>query len=336
MSSPLFPLRAIGLASLLACGVAHAQASGSGVQVYGVIDAAVGSFKDAGGARSSQLSSGNMTTNFFGFKGREDLGGGLYASFTLESYFRGDTGAAGRYNGDGFFSRASNLGLGGQWGQVSLGRVGTPLFLHTLVYNPFGGSFAFSPAIRNTFQSTGRVAGDSAWNNALGYRTPNLHGFTGTLLYGLKESARGPNASAALQYTGKAVSIGLVGQKVEVPFTSGDQTAWQWGGSYDFGPAKVYGQYHRVRTSGTATAAADTRDGIAQLGVSVPAGAGHLLASWSQARTSGALHIERTFATVGYDYRLSRRTDVYAMLMGDRRTAVSSGSTFALGIRHAF
>lgn len=331
-----FSVRACCLASLLACGMAHAQSAGDSVQIYGVIDAAAGSFKDAGGDRSSQLSSGNMTTSYFGFRGREDLGGGLYAGFTLESYFRGDTGAPGRYTGDSFFSRASNVGIGGQWGLVSLGRIGTPLFLHTLAYNPFGGSFSFSPAIRNTFQTTGRIAGDSAWNNAVGYKTANLSGFTGTLLYSLKETAHGPNTSAALQYIGNAFSVGLVAQKVEVPFSSGDQTTWQLGSYYDFGPAKVYGQYNRVRTSDTAATGANTRDGIAQVGVSVPVGVGSVLASWSQARTRGALDIERTFATLGYDYRLSKRTDVYAMVMGDHRTAVSNGSTFAVGIRHAF
>ncbi|MEH3084960.1 MAG: porin [Xylophilus ampelinus] len=336
LTIPLHLLRGAGLCGLLACGTAHAQAGGGSVQLYGVIDAAAGSFRDAGGSRSRQVSSGNMTTSYFGMRGREDLGGGLYASFALESYFRGDTGASARFNGDSFFSRASNVGIGGQWGQLSLGRIGTPLFLHTLAYNPFGGSFAFSPAIRNTFQTTGRIAGDSAWNNAVGYKTANLSGVTGTLLYGLKETARGPNASAALQYIGEAFSAGLVGQKVEVPFAGGDQSTWQLGSSYDFGPAKAYGQYTRVRTSGTGTAAANTRDGIAQWGVAVPVGAGSLLASWSQARTRGGQDIERTFGTVGYDHRLSRRTDAYVVLMGDRRTAVSSGRTFAVGIRHAF
>lgn len=337
--SPRIPktIRLGAVAGMIAAAFsAHAQTSGDSVQIYGVIDAAAGSFKDAGGSRSSQLTSGNLTTNFFGFKGREDLGGGLYANFTLESYFRGDTGASGRYNGDNYFSRASNVGLGGGFGQVLLGRIGTPLFLHTLAYNPFGGSFSFSPAIRNTFQTTGMIAGDSAWNNAVGYKTPNFQGVTGTLLYSFAETAHGPNTSAAVQYIGNAFSIGLVGQKVEVPFTAGDQTTWQVGSSYDFGYVKAFGQYNKVHDTATGLANANTHDNIGQLGVAVPVGLGNVLASWSEAKTTGALTYNRTFATLGYDYRLSRRTDVYAMLMGDHRTAMSSGSTVAVGIRHAF
>jgi predicted porin len=323
----------LALAGLLASGLSHAQSS---VQLYGVLDEAVGSVQASGGKRLMQLSSGNLTTSFWGVRGAEDLGGGLRAEFGLESYLRLDTGEATRYTGDGFFSRAASVGLANDLGALRLGRLGTPLFTNTLLYNPLAASFGFSPAIRNWFGAGAKVSGDTAWNNAVGYTTPTVGGFNAGLLYGLKETAQGANAGAGVNYSAGGFGIGLAGQRVKVPFAAGEETAWQLGSSYDFGPAKVFGQYGRVRETATTLATANTRDRITQVGVSVKAGAGSVLASWSAARTTGALDTRRTFVTVGYDYRLSRRTDVYAMAMSDRLTGQGRGTTWGLGVRHAF
>jgi predicted porin len=321
-------------ATTLAClATAHAQSS---VQVYGTLDIAVGSFKDAGGQRSTQVASGNMTTSYVGFKGSEDLGNGLQAQFTLESYLRNDEGAAGRYNGDNFWSRAANVALSGGFGTVKLGRIGTPLFTNVLRHNPFGASFSFSPAIRTHFSYTGKVSGDTAWNNAVEYATPNLGGFTGHVLVGAKEQSQGDNLSASLRYANQALSVGLVVQKVEVPFTRGSETTWQLGASYDLASVKLFGQYGRVRETQTPLVSANTTDRIAQLGLSVPVGNGAILASWGQARTTEAVQATRTFTSLGYDHRLSKRTDLYAVLMGDRWTSRENGGSVGFGIRHAF
>ena len=334
--SRLSQLAATSLLLALTAGAQAQTAGSSSVQLYGLIDAAVGSFKDTGGARSTQVSSGNLTTSYFGFKGREDLGGGLYSFFALESYFRGDTGEGARYTGDSLYSRAAFVGLGSDIGALRLGRVGTPLFTNTLVYNPLASSFAFSPSIRNIFGAGARVAGDSGWNNAVAYTSPTVAGLTANLIYGMREAAQGANVSAALQYTAGAFSVGLVGQQVKVPFKSGEETTWQIGSYYDFSVVKLFGQYTRVSETATATTTANTRDNVAQLGVSVPLGAGALLASWSEARTSGSVAYDRSFTTVGYDYRLSKRTDVYAMAMTDKRSDLSRGNSVGIGMRHVF
>ena len=39
---------------------------------------------------------------------------------------------------------------------------------------------------------------------------------------------------------------------------------------------------------------------------------------------------------MGYDYFLSKSTDVYAMYMRDRITSFSSGTSFGAGIRKRF
>jgi predicted porin len=45
---------------------------------------------------------------------------------------------------------------------------------------------------------------------------------------------------------------------------------------------------------------------------------------------------KRDTLTLGYDYNLSRRTDVYSLLMLDKYTGLASGKSLALGIRHRF
>ncbi|MFX5578745.1 porin, partial [Acinetobacter baumannii] len=55
-----------------------------------------------------------------GFRGTEDLGGGLQALFVLESGFAPDTGAMGQ--GGRLFGRQSYVGLKSGWGQIMLGR----------------------------------------------------------------------------------------------------------------------------------------------------------------------------------------------------------------------
>ena len=94
----------IAMGAALAClGTAHAESS---VQLMGLMDAYAGSVRMAGDAdRTSVVGSGGLTTSWFGFKGTEDLGGGLKAGFLLTSFLRVDTGSPGRFNPDPFFSR---------------------------------------------------------------------------------------------------------------------------------------------------------------------------------------------------------------------------------------
>jgi predicted porin len=65
---------------------ANAQSS---VQVYGIVDAVVGSFKDSGDpAATVGLLNGGQTTSFYGIRGTEDLGGGFKADFEIEGRFQ--------------------------------------------------------------------------------------------------------------------------------------------------------------------------------------------------------------------------------------------------------
>ncbi|EWS65322.1 Outer membrane protein (porin) [Hydrogenophaga sp. T4] len=83
---------ALGSAVFLTALGAQAQSS---VSVYGLLDLSMGSTKAPGGSSVKTVDSGKMTTSYFGFGGKEDLGGGLSAVFKLESFMRAHTGARG-------------------------------------------------------------------------------------------------------------------------------------------------------------------------------------------------------------------------------------------------
>lgn len=96
---------------------ASAQAQ-NGVTIYGLIDASLSYADDVDGASTRTIDNGAWQSSRLGFRGVEDLGGGLKAIFTLESGFNVDTGVA----SSTFFGRQSFVGLSGAMGTVTLGR----------------------------------------------------------------------------------------------------------------------------------------------------------------------------------------------------------------------
>lgn len=335
-------------------GVAHAQSS---VTTYGLLDLSFGSFQYAGTEGSAdnksttRVESGQMTTSFMGFKGSEDLGGGLKAMFTLESFIRMDTGASGRSNTDVFWARAANVALAGDFGKAVIGRMDNFLYQQALAFNPYGGSFGFSPTIRLTYGKWGPDKGDSGWSNSIAYYTPNLSGFTAAVQVQPGESqAESTSTGFMASYANGPFAVGFgyqIVKSAEAPKADLNQDAKQTfgllGASYDFGVVKLFGQYGQYKGSdftGTTAASDNVKSKLYQLGVSVPVSAdGKVLASYgSQTRELPAGDAKHEILTLGYDHFLSKRTDVYAVFMrdDDDRTGYKSGNTVAFGIRHRF
>jgi predicted porin len=117
-----FKLAALAAAAGLTAGAAQAQSS---VTLYGQVDAWAGMTKNLGASdRAAVVNSGGMSTSYWGMKGSEDLGNGLKAIFTLEAFFRPDTGKGGRFDGDTFFARNSFVGLhSNTWGYLYVGMI---------------------------------------------------------------------------------------------------------------------------------------------------------------------------------------------------------------------
>jgi predicted porin len=308
------------------------------------------------------VNSGGLTTSWIGFKGSEDLGNGLKANFLLTSFLQTDTGVQGRFPGDTLFSRDANVGLSGNFGALTLGRELAPQFLPTILFNPFGDSYQFSPLLQhlnvpvlNADFSTrwaNTMASDTGWSNSIRYVTPSFGGLTANLHYQFGEVAgdngknnvgmnllyfNGPLSLTAFYHRVKvnnplAAPVGIV-QVSPTGVNAARQTAWYLGGAYDLKVAKLFATYDRTKHD------IDQEDKTWSLGTSVPAGNGKILAAWAQTKRTGAAvgaDQKRDTASVGYDYDLSKRTDLYAILMSDKIRSLDRGNSFGVGIRHRF
>ena len=337
----------IAAAAALACaGAAHAQ---SNVQLTGLIDMYAGSMKKAGQDRTSQLGSGGLTTSWWGLKGTEDLGGGLKADFNITAFFRADSGEMNRgIPGDTFFSRDANVGLSGSFGRVGLGRGMAPNFLPTILFNPYGDSFTFSPLVLHAnvplFNGTGwgsTTPSDTGWSNQIKYTTPNMGGLTVNLQYQFGEQSSTPTSSSgkknvginALYFSGPLALTGFY-ERAEVSnpvvnALASTKDDWMLGGSYDAGVVKGFVTYGEAEVKTTRVKGKTTT-----LGASVPMGGGKFLAAWANTKMTGGA--KRDTVSLGYDYAFSKRSDLYAVVMHDKITSFSSGTSYVLGLRHRF
>jgi predicted porin len=377
-------------------GAAQAQSS---VTIYGIIDTGVTYTSKAATATAGQtgskfaMNSGVIQGSRIGFKGVEDLGGGLSAVFNLEAGFKNDTGALDdSKSSNTLFRRKSVVGLAGGFGTVLLGRqtdFADTISAYTAVAD-FGGVTSNSGSGLNRLQGTRS-------NNSVSYTTANLSGFTGNLIYGFGETAGKTSAGQAFGIGGKydngPLGLGLnyyQSKRGSTPSdtgllassatatqalatmagTDGDSAAKVLNvvASYQFGPARVYGNYSRVKqdlqTSAITALTQATRTTAATLAKSKKAdmyelGTAYalspslkLLASVQYTRAdfdglSGKGKL--TQYNLGADYWLSKRTDLYAFLsnlrakdmlnpgvMGDTTGSDSSQTAVTVGIRHKF
>ena len=369
--------RALGLAVLATASMAaQAQTGSSSVTLYGIVDASVGRFNGAAAGINAQNSAiskvegGSMSTSRWGLRGNEDLGGGLQASFEMSSFIRNDTGAAGRSDAigapvnvaaDPFFSRMAWVALSHKdFGRVRLGNVTTLMFANSIGSNAFGDGTIFAPVNLVTFVGS-PLSGGTAWTNSVVYDSPNIAGFTGAAAYAASEAQGGGNRALRVAYAQGPLATSLAWQSVKKnPQTFADGTSpnntrsWQWAGSYDFKAVKLWAHLGRIENKGTEAAPLDVSYRVWDLSATVPVGNGNILAGYASRRTSDAVgpvpataaggNVQRKVFTVGYDYWMSKRTDLYAMVMRDstRTNTVgsgllnASGTSFAVGMRHAF
>ncbi|HEV7913620.1 MAG TPA: porin, partial [Albitalea sp.] len=107
--------RSIFLAAMATIATTSAFAQSS-VTVYGRLNATVERQKDG----STSIYALQNNASRIGFRGVEDLGGGLKAGFLIEHGFNVDTGAA----SGTFWGRESNVYLQGGFGKLRLGNMG--------------------------------------------------------------------------------------------------------------------------------------------------------------------------------------------------------------------
>ncbi|HSV54350.1 MAG TPA: porin [Burkholderiaceae bacterium] len=331
------------VAGITAAGSACAQSS---VTLFGVVDAGVARVSGVGVSRTG-LSTGGANISRLGFRGTEDLGGGLAASFWLEGGLDVDSGA-GKSNGAFSFNRRSTVSLSGAFGEARLGRDDAATFLNTLIFDPFltngvGGTMSFI-----------MLGAPIQVNNALSYFLPrDLGGFYGQVQYVFGEqlssaanSKQGDYLGGRFGYRGGPVNASLATGKLKGATSADDVKINNLGASYDFGVVKPMLLWASEK-KGTSKITA------VQLGLTAPLGAGELRAQLSRYDTSSSNADWRKLA-VGYGYNLSKRTQVYAAVarlknsagaqraIGVQGLAASgtalggSSSGFDIGIRHSF
>ena len=188
-------IKNIALTALAVAAAGAAQAQSGTVTIYGIVDA-YGQVAN-GASNLSRVQSGGLSGSRIGFKGNEDLGGGLRAFFTIESGINLDDGT----NGQGaFWGRQAFVGIGTPYGQVSLGRQYGSVYVLSSDFSEFsngptgastaviGGFGGYEPVRGSANAATGN-GGPARVNNSVKYESPSFNGFKAGALVGLGEVA---------------------------------------------------------------------------------------------------------------------------------------------------
>ena len=326
----------IALAVLAASGSAMAQSS---VTMFGIVDLAVSRLQGSNGAGHKWgMSEGSQSTSRLGFRGTEDLGGGLAASFWLEGELFADdgNGASGAGAGAFNFVRRSTVSLSGNFGEVRLGRDFIPTYLNVTGFDVFGTRGVAGSKASGNFTTAQLFTNnaDVRASNMVQYYLPNtLGGFYGNVAYAFGEAqstqvndkngnvwgarigyANGPvNVSAAYseikQAVGATAGTTTVGAGAAV--LGRDLKIANIAGTYDFGVLKLWGFLGRQKVDNTVVTAAATNAVTSSIiQVSAPLGAGELRASFGHFDSKGNNNDSNRFG-IGYGYNLSKRTQIY-------------------------
>lgn len=361
----------IALAVLAASGATFAQSS---VTVYGIADVWLGSSKvesNVNGVNSSltttRLDSGGVSTSRFGFKGSEDLGGGLKANFQLEQGINIDTGEQ-QVSGVAF-NRQSWVGLSGGFGEVQLGKTWSPYDDVRSTNND-----TFNANVAASFNTW--VGYQDRLNNSIKYQSPTFGGFSGALSYSLGEDKTAEVSASSIAaigglYANGPVSVGVAYQEQKqsggvnsvfsalpgilpadvvsvlaptLDTTPKGKTKYALiNGSYDFRVAKLIGGYNNVEQTFDDVAGKYEADEY-NLGVEVPLavslklGAGY---AESKLKVDGTDIGKTKGFSAALTYSLSKRTTVYGVVTETKFDATSANvnlksNLYAVGVNHTF
>ena len=331
------------LLALLATVGATSVMAQSSVTLYGRVNTSVERQKDGDVTTTGMFNNASR----IGFKGVEDLGGGLKAGFQLEAGFASDTGSGtgwpGLASGTGInFGRQSEVNLSGGFGMVRLGNFVPESYYATADF--------VSMHNHDTGSSSDALYYDPVWfgglgtKNKVGYRSPSLGGLVIDAAVNLHEKAAGTNEKngfdLAANYNLGALALGAGYSYVNSNYQLGLRAA------YTFGQFTVGGYYQRNKDDNQwVSGGAGTRDnfrlsGMYTMGASeFHVNLGHA-SKWSNVPDSAA-----TQWTLGYNYNLSKRTKVYGYYTRVNNSAAiaykasklgDDFSSFAVGVRHNF
>ena len=340
----------------------HAQ---SNVTLYGIVDSGVDYVSNSGGHKLIAQDTGILSPNIFGFKGNEDLGGGLNAVFNLMGQF--DT-ASGASIGN-LFGREAYVGLQSvRWGKLTFGNQPDFMFYSLTVarYGPAFPYIVFTALRQGPFNKLGIPGGPTgafdfdrmaglALDDTVKYTSPDIDGFSFGGMYGFGGEAgsfgRDSSQSVGMDYVLGPVSIDAAYTYVKYPTLDNGGTGirnWGLGGHYIFGTSGVldalFTQTTNVLTGG--------RVDVFEAGFTQPI-AGVMTAAFAYQYMIGNATLNKNHAhqvNLTLDHSLSKRTDVYlsagyqratgdegAQILGvDAASTSPNQAIFRVGMRHLF
>ena len=308
-------------------GASSASWAQSSVSTFGFIELQVGRQTQS----TTRTEMFDMGGSRLGFKGEEDLGGGLKAQFYLEHRFNPQSGAPS--NPDVFWKGGSWVGLSSNdLGSVKLGRWWSQAFLKAqYAADPFGmgtlgegtyGSVGCGPAFRNGCLGT-------FWMNS----SVTYEKSVGPVNFGVQYSANAVGTggkhpwNVGVSYGDGPLYVGF-GHEKSNDGSSGERWT-SLAATYDFGGIKVNGGY------GTGRDAAGVSRKNILVGGSARTGANEFIVSYDLQDQGGA-RVEQLLS-LGYKYHLSSRTNVFAVVASDTKAPAGTNKTgYALGMFHAF
>jgi len=324
-----------GALLLTAGAAAQAQVDYS---AYGVLDFSYGRFEPSGTVRTHRFNSNSMTASFVGVNLKDGLDGGWTPGITLETFLRFQDFKTGRRDSDPNLSRNAFVSLGSNYGSFRIGRLQTFLFDATTRFNAMGNSVAFSPAVRHVFASGNLegAQGDFYWNRAASWQSPNFDGLSVNVMAGQGDDRnRGHLAGLTTILSRGLFAMALSAQRVSIDNAFAGPTrenTWQLGATYNFGLAKVFGQYTQTADRGL-----DVDSRIYSGGLAVPLGPGTVQAQMAHTRATGpAVDRRHTSFSAAYLYPWDSVIDLYAVGMDERVKDQTRGLSWAVGGRWRF
>ncbi len=336
IATPRRAARALAIAGLLACpALALAQVD---YKAYGVADLSWGRFEPSGSIKDNHFNSNSLSASFVGLNVKDSLDGGWTPGLTLETFLRFQDFATGRKPNDPLLSRNAFASLGSDYGSVRVGRLQTYLFDTTVRFNALGNAIAFSPAVRQLFQSGNieGVQGDFYWDRAVSYSTPSLDGLTVNAMVAKGAAAhRGDYDAASVIWAHGLFAGALSAQRVHLNDGINDATVentLQAAATYDFGVARVFGEATFMNDIGLAL-----RSHVLTAGASIPIGPGTLdLQAGVTLATGSAIDRKHSTGSAAYLYAYDSLTDLYVAAMDDRVRGQTRGLSAAIGVRRKF
>jgi predicted porin len=349
---------ALALAVLAALSLNTQAQAQSNVQVYGLMDAGVEYVTNAGpnGGSMTRVVSGGKNTSRWGFRGTEDLGGGLKAVFNLEGGVLLDTGAQ-----DGtLFKRQANVGLEGSFGRVVIGRSFTTTYDLVIKFDPLGFAPNYSWATSGNATGPSKYGMTTAFDNLIKY-TGQTGGFTYGATIGLGEQA-GSQADGRKYAVGGSWFGGGFGVMASYEQVNGNTvvatgnrdktTAYHLGADYKSGQWRYVAGMRGYKLESGKAATPDVRGDTYWGGITYNVQAWTLTGAVYHVNTKelpAAKDADPTMLVARAMYALSKRTDLYMVaahakadhgqLVGLSRDDPGFGSTqngFTAGIQHRF